>query len=312
MHLLNPFAKMITFIAFLKWISMDWNAIKVFLAVCKTGSLVSAAKYMGLSHATVFRHMSSLEEQMGSRLFDRVKGRYVLTDAGVEMREISDGIVRSFQEIDRRVAGRDDNASGTVRLTAPRSFSDTVLPRYLADFTAAHRNIEVDLLVSNQEVNMSDRSADVALRVAHAPPDHLWGRRVLSIDWAIYASPSYLKVNAPLVEPKDLIRHRLIAPSGNLRRNPAFESMLSDAQPFTAVRCDDLTAIASLAAAGHGVALLPDDMQRTDLLRCFSYPAATPNCLWVLTHPDLRRIQRISLLMGFLANAFAHDPLWQR
>lgn len=145
---------------------MDWNLVKVFLAVCETGSQVEAAKRIGLSHATVFRHISALEEQTGTRLFERVKGRYVLTDAGDEMREIGLGIAQSFEAIDRRVSGRDGSAEGIVRLTAPRSFADAVLPHYLADFCDAHPNIQVELLVSNQEMNMSDRSADIALRVA--------------------------------------------------------------------------------------------------------------------------------------------------
>lgn len=291
---------------------MDWNAIKVFLAVCETGSLVQAAKRIGLSHATVFRHMSALEEAMGTRLFDRIKGRYMLTEAGAEMQTIGRNILQSFEEIDRRVAGKDEDVKGVVRLTAPRSFSDAVLPRYLADFSAAYPDIVVELLVSNQEFNMADRSADLALRVSHAPPDHLRGRRILNIDWAIYATPRYLAAHGPLEGPDDLVKHSLVGPAGPLLRHPAFEAILSDQQPLTPVRCDDLTTMASLAAGGHGVALLPDDMQRPDLARCFVYPGAAPNCLWVLTHPDLRGVRRISLLMGFLAKAFVQDPVWKR
>jgi len=73
-----------------------------------------------------------------------------------------------------------------------------------------------------------------------------------------------------------------------------------------------LTAIASLAAGGQGVALLPDDMQRADLSRQFTCREAASSCLWILTHPDLRGVQRISPLMGFLSNAFRRDPYWTR
>lgn len=284
----------------------------MFLAVCETGSQVRAAKLSGLSHATVFRHIALLEGQMGTRLFDRVKGRFVLTDAGNEMREIGLGIARSFEAIDRRVNGRDGNAEGIVRLTAPRSFADTVLPRYLMNFSEAHPNVRVELLVSNQEMNMSDRGADVALRVAHNPPDHLWGRRVLDIDWAVYAAPSYLDTAARLDGPPDLSNHKLAAPAGQLLRHPAFRDVLNSDPPVTAISCDDLTAMARLAAEGCGVALLPDDLRRSDLKRCFTYHTAPANTLWVLTHPDLRGIHRISLLMGFLAKEFARDPYWRR
>jgi DNA-binding transcriptional LysR family regulator len=291
---------------------LDWNLVKVFLAVCETGSQVRAARLAGLSHATVFRHIALLEEQTGTRLFDRVKGRFVLTDAGNEMREIGLGIARSFEAIDRRVSGRDGNAEGIVRLTAPRSFADTVLPRYLMNFSEAHPNVQVELLVSNQEMNMSDRGADVALRVAHNPPDHLWGRRVLNIDWAVYAAPSYLETAARLDGPSDLSQHKLATPVGQLARHPAFRDVLNEKQPVTAIACDDLTAMARLVAEGCGVALLPDDLRRSDLKRCFTYHTAPANPLWVLTHPDLRGVHRISLLMGFLAKEFVRDPYWRR
>lgn len=286
--------------------------MKVFLAVCETGSQVRAAKLTGLSHATVFRHIALLEEQTGTRLFDRVKGRFVLTDAGNEMREIGLGIARSFEAIDRRISGRDGNAEGIVRLTAPRSFVDTVLPRYLMNFNEAHPNVRVELLVSNQEVNMSDRGADVALRVAHNPPDHLWGRRVLDIDWAVYAAPSYLETAARLDGPSDLSQHKLAAPTGQLLRHPAFRDVLNEKQPVAAIACDDLTAMARLAAEGCGVAILPDDLRRSDLKRCFTYHTAPANQVWVLTHPDLRDVHRVSLLMGFLAKEFVRDPYWKR
>lgn len=290
---------------------MDWNAIKVFAAVCETGSLVKAAERIGVSHATVFRHVAALERQVGTKLFDRVKGRYVLTAAGTEMQEISAGIISSFEEVDRRIAGRDEAAAGTVRLTAPRSFSDTVLPRYLGEFAREHPAISIELLVSNQELNMSDRSADVALRVSGDPPDHLWGRRILSIGWAIYAAPGYLEAHGCPGGMKDLKAHKLLAPGGQLARHPAFAPLVGGAQPLTAIRCDDLTAMASLAAHEHGVALLPDDMRRPDLRRLFAYSPAPPNSLWILTHPDLRRLRNVSLLMGYLAAAFSQDPVWQ-
>ncbi|TYC54135.1 LysR family transcriptional regulator [Rhodobacterales bacterium] len=289
---------------------MDWNAIKMFAAVCETGSLVRAAERIGVSHATVFRHIAALERQVGTRLFDRVKGRYVLTDAGADLKEIGAGIITSFEEIDRRVAGRDEVATGTVRLTAPRSFSDSVLPGYLAEFARDDPGIAVELLVSNQELNMSDRSADVALRVAQHPPDHLWGRRILNIDWAVYASPDYLQERGPVCALEDLRAHKLLAPAGTLARHPAFRTILSEAQPLSLVSCDDLTTMASLAAGGHGIALLPDDMRRPDLVRICPYPAAPANCLWILTHPDLKGLRRVSLLMGYLARAFRRDPVW--
>ncbi len=290
---------------------MDWNLIKVFLGVCKTGSLVEAAKLLKLSHTTAFRRLSELEKEMGTRLFDRIKGRYVLTDAGIEMDRVAHSIAHSFEDIDRRIAGKDEGASGVIRLTAPRSFSDNELPRYLTEFNRLYPEIIIELLVSNQELNLSDRSAEIALRVSHEPPDFLWGRRILSIDWGIYAAESYLQKNGTPSDPEDMKSHSIIAPTEHLRLHPAFKALLSSHSKLSQVKCNDLMTMASLAVAGHGLALLPKDIRRPDLHLCFQFSAAPSNILWVLAHPDLRKVKRIALLVGFLAKAFVKDPKWQ-
>jgi DNA-binding transcriptional LysR family regulator len=153
---------------------------------------------------------------------------------------------------------------------------------------------------------------DVALRVAYNPPEHLWGRCVLDIDWAIYAAPSYREAAIRLDGPSDLSNHKLAAPAGQLLRHPAFRDGLTSEQPATAIACDEFPAMARLAAECCGVALLPDDLRRPDLKRCFTYHTAPANTLWLLTHPDLRSVHRISLLMGFLAKEFGRDPYWKR
>ena len=95
----------------------------------------------------------------------------------------------------------------------------------------------------------------------------------------------------------------MIAPAGPLAAHPAYRAALDKAQPLTAVHSDDLANIAQLARAGHGLGLLPDDLGQPGLERLFPLPDVPENSLWVLTHPDLRSLPRVSLLMGYLARA---------
>jgi DNA-binding transcriptional LysR family regulator len=287
---------------------MDWNAVRIFLAVSETGSLVAAAPLLGVSHATVFRHIHALEADMGTRLFDRIRGRYVLTDAGGEFITLAREIARGFEAIERRVAGRDDAASGVVRITAPRSFADGALPGYLRELSEAYPDLDVELLTSNQVVDLADRSADIALRVADAPPNHLWGRRLLSIGWSVFAAASWRSGHDAVANLADLADGSLLAPLGGLAASPAYRTAREAGVRFSGTGSDDLTTLAALAAAGHGPALLPDDLARPDLETCFRVDTAPRNTLWVLTHPDLRDIKRIALVMGFLAKAFSRDP----
>ncbi|WP_245848259.1 LysR substrate-binding domain-containing protein [Actibacterium ureilyticum] len=192
-----------------------------------------------------------------------------------------------------------------MRLSTPSSFADKILPELLSQFTTEYPDIRVELLVSNVEANMTSRDADIALRVAHAPPEHLWGRRISSIQWAVYGSNAYVAAFGQPETREALRSHRLISPAGKLAAHPAYSALFTLDQARTDLRCDDLTSIAGLAAAGHGLALLPDDLARPDLVRLLGLTDIPPNSLWVLTHPDLKSIPRVSLLMGYLAKAVA-------
>jgi DNA-binding transcriptional LysR family regulator len=283
---------------------MNWNAIKLFLVVREKADLQQAARTLGLSHSTVFRQLKTLEQDIGARLFERVGGRYGLTEAGEALLLHAQAIAGSFDEISREVAGRDQKLSGVVRLTAPTSFSYTFLPEYLASFRQEHPEVQVELLVSNEEANLSHRQADIAVRVATAPPDHLVGRLVRSIKWGVYASTDATHVPRELDE---LVQFKLLGPAGKLRTHRAFEWVERHLATQIGSRCDDFVAMARCAEAGLGLAVMPDDLQSPGLQRLFTFAPAGENSLWMLTHPDLRQVQRIKALMSHLAEAFRAD-----
>ncbi|WP_085909352.1 LysR family transcriptional regulator [Kiloniella majae] len=286
---------------------MNWNDLKLFLAIASRKSLGGAAEELNISSTTVFRHLNAFENEVGARLFDRGKGGYELTELGAEMFGLAQNIESSFYEIDRRVAGKDTQPRGKVVLTAPSSFAYWFLPEYLRTFNALYPEITVELLISNQELNMSNRTADLALRVSNNPPENLIGRKVCNIKWGIHGTQQYLAEYGEPVDGGGLTGHRIIGASGNLAMNTAF-SWLDRHMPNEIVqRCDDLVTMSYLAANDHGLVLLPDDIQHPALKRCFTLEEAGTNHLWVLTHPDLRKVERIRILMGFLGKALSAE-----
>lgn len=286
---------------------MDWNHLKTFLAVKDHGTLEEAARHLQVSHTTAFRHLRAFENALGSQLFDRISGRYQLSAAGEEMLTLAHRISGGFDEIERRIAGRDIQAKGLVTLTAPTSFSYSFLPDYIAACGEAHPDIRIELLVTNQELNMSRRTADVALRVSKAPPDHLVGRQVASIEWAAYACDAYLKNHGTPKDLEDLKAHCLIGATGDLSSHAAFVWMDKHASDSVVQRCDELVSMAHFAAAGRGLALLPDDVRMPGFQRCFTFTPAGRNKVWLLTHPDLRNVTKIRIVMRFLASALSSD-----
>lgn len=285
----------------------DWNALKVFLAVQVDGTLAGAARELGVSHSTVFRRLNALEAELGGRLFDRAAGNYTLTEVGEEMLVHARGIAESFDELERRIVGRDVKPHGTVVLTAPSSFAYTHLPAYLARFATQCPEIDVELLVSNSVVNLSARQADVAIRVASSPADHLVGRQVAAVRWGLYTSRDYVERHGSPASQDDLGGHRLIGAAGRLRDSPVFAWLERTHPRDIVVRTDDLVAMSHLAGAGHGIAPLPDDLALQGLERVCALHRAGTNRVWVLTHPDLRKVERVRLTMRFLSEAFSSD-----
>ncbi|MFL1405327.1 LysR family transcriptional regulator [Marinobacter sp. M1N3S26] len=286
---------------------MDWNSLKVFLAVEQTGSLAGAARTLGVNHSTVFRRLNAFEEDLGARLFDRLPGGYALTPLGEELRELANRVDGAFNDIERRIAGRDVQPAGKVRITAPNNLAYRYLPDYLADLNRDYPDIRAEILVSNQEINMSSRQADIAVRVTAAPPEHLVGRKVRSIGWSVYGSQAYRNKHGFPVSPDELQHHRLIGASGGMLRLPAFVWLERTLAHCVTARSDDLVAMSWLAQGGHGLALLPNDQQRPELETLFPFPPGKSSDLWLLTHPDLRRVERIKLVMRHLSDAFAGD-----
>ena len=259
---------------------MDWNYLRTFHAVSEAGSLAKAAEKLAISHATAFRHIRSLEEQLGSRLFEKVKGRYRATEAGAEILDLAQSVVVAMEDIDRRISGAD-----------------------LA-FKARFPDITVELLTSNEEINMSSRAAEIALRVTSSPPEHLIGRKVADIPWAYFASQSYLDRKSIPASAADLSSHDLIGASGLLAQRPGFIQMDRSLRDRIVVRSDDLTTMAALARKGLGLCLLPMDVAQDGLKKLAVATEVPANELWVLTHPDLRSVERVACMARFLATAF--------
>jgi len=285
---------------------LDWNALKIFIAVAHSNSLVGAAESLGMSHSTVYRRLNEFEEQVG-RLFERLNGRYELTEIGEEMLGHAQRISHSFADIEREIAGKDTQPKGTVRITAPSSFSYNELPKHLVELSKLHPDIQTELLVTNSELNMSNRLADIAIRVTPSPPEHLVGREVRRIKWGVYAASEYLLQQGRPENLEDLQRHKIIGASGVLNSYPAFLWLDKHHAPNVISRCDDLVAMSYLSQSGLGLALLPDDLMLAGIERLFTLEQVKTNQLWILTHPDLRKVERIKIVMRFLATALAES-----
>src|SRR5262245_40253057 len=142
---------------------LSWDDFRYVKAIAASRSLAGAADILGVNHSTVFRRLGQIEEQLGSRLFERGRAGYALTPSGEEMVQLAERLGEDITAFERRVTGQDLRPSGELRVTC----SDTVLQHLLTDvfigFRRGYPEIMVDVLVSNIMFNLSKRDADVAV-----------------------------------------------------------------------------------------------------------------------------------------------------
>jgi DNA-binding transcriptional LysR family regulator len=282
---------------------LSWDDFRYVKAIADTRSLGGAATELGVNHSTVFRRLAQIEAQLGSRLFERSRSAYALTPCGEEMVRLAERMGEDIVTFERQVTGHDLRPSGELRVTT----NDTVLVHMLtgvfAAFRKAYPEIVLDVVVSNQALNLSKRDADVAVRATDRPPEALIGRRAASIAWAVFAAsgkaPESFDIQA------DARATEWVGFGENLANLKAAKWLKDHAGGGRIVyRINTVLGLAEAAAAGIGFALLPCFIgAATPGLRRLTTPLAElANGIWLLTHADLRQTARVRAFMDFAAS----------
>src|SRR3954469_2165933 len=171
---------------------LDWNDLRHFLAVARTGSTLAAGRSLRVSQTTAARRVAALEAELGLSLFERRPGGYRLTPAGEALVECAESVEASAQAFAEAAASQSREVSGTLRLTLEEIFAVTLLPPILRDLHEAHPGIRIELDTSEELRDLAAGAADVALRSVHQLVGNgLVGRRLATAGWAIYCSRDY-------------------------------------------------------------------------------------------------------------------------
>jgi DNA-binding transcriptional LysR family regulator len=189
----------------------DLNALVVFAKVVETKSFSEAARRLGMPVSTVSRRVAELEHQLGVRLLDRSTRNLRLTDLGAEVLEHAQRSAEARDAVASIVSDRMLNVSGTLRLSAPPSISDTLLSPLVTAFQASYPDVRVQILVAERFVDHINDGVDIAFRLGVLKDSSLVARRILTYRHQLVASPDYLKDRKAPQTPRDLLDHRLIA-----------------------------------------------------------------------------------------------------
>ncbi|MEN0066921.1 MAG: LysR family transcriptional regulator [Myxococcota bacterium] len=288
---------------------MDWESLRYVLAVGRHGSLNKAASSLSVTHTTVSRRVRSLEEQLRVRLFDRTPQGYVSTNAGQELVDLASAFEGEVLAAEGRVLGGDTKLSGTLRVSTLDFLFESFYEDF-SEFCGRYPSVEFTLSAENREVSLSRREADVALRLSNGPPEHLVGRRVGRVEFAVYGS-------TVLVESVGMGSDYGEFPwIGRDPRSPSPSWMTAWMERHAAgakivFSVDGSAMVLRRAiAAGIGVHFLPCFYAATlpDLKQIGPVHEEFGRDLWLLTLAELRSNQRVRAFMDHMGRASIAQP----
>ena len=285
--------------------AMNWEDLRIFLALARVDSLSAAAEQLDVNQSTVSRRLAALEAQLGTQLVERGRSGHSLTAAGEDLLAEAGDLEETIAALDRRIAGRDQRLSGCLRVTCVDMMVEHYLAPHLAAFCAQHPAIELSLLTALQPLDLARQEADVAIRVSAAPPEVLVGRRLFGFGLAAYGSPDFVAALPPNPAPEEIPWIGWESESYNRR-------MVTAAYPEARVthRVDSLLVAKALVQAGLGTSVFPCYWadREPGLRRLYDKPIEDDSLgLWVLSHPDLRRAARLRAFTAFISGVFLAD-----
>ncbi len=281
---------------------MNWDDIKIFLAIANSGGLKKASISLGIHHSSCARRINTLEKDLGIKLFDRLPGGYALTHGGEELLRSAQQIQQGFNTVERDILGKDLRIEGDLCLTLSNGFACHLLMPDLHEFMNLYPDINLKIIMSYAIRDLASREADVAIRHVDNPPDSLTGKRVARIYNSAYASKKYLSANDLMTQAQNChwlgwgnsANHLKWTEKSKYPEIPVKGHMYSDVLQLAGIK------------SHMGIASLPCYIGDSDpeLARIPNAKPVPKETIWVLAHKDMAKNARVRVLIDFLAKAF--------
>jgi DNA-binding transcriptional LysR family regulator len=288
---------------------IDWDDVRYFLAVARAGSVRAAADRLSVNHSTVLRRIAQLEGRLGVLMFEKLPSGYRLTAAGEEVLEFAEQMEASSDRLETRIFGRDQGIGGLLRVTLAPALATHLLMPDFAEFARLHPDIEMEILSSGELANLTNREADVAIRVVYdrkTLPLNLHGIKGPELFGGVYMSRdrfSAWRAGAP-----DPIRWIVISAHGI----PGWASEGELRTTETPFRVTDAETQLAAVRQGLGITTLPCFVGDADplLVRVPGTDLHMYGTLWLLTQGETRKTKRVRLFTEFVSRRLAaYAPL---
>lgn len=282
----------------------DWDALQSFLAIARSGRLTEAARILRIEHSTLSRRISSLEQQLRTKLFDRSSRGYTLTAQGERLLESAQAIESLALSAIAEIADSSVRIAGTVRIGTPDGFGTIFLAPRIGKITAEHPDLAVQMVTLPRLFSLTKREADIAVALARPESGRHHARKLTDYELGLYASRDYLAAHTPIAGVADLYHHRFIGYIEDLIYAPELDYIPLIAPNLTLpLTFSSIVAQRTATLVSQGLCVLPCFLvtDEPSLVRVLPAEISLRRSFWLVVHDDLRALARIKLVTEFIA-----------
>jgi DNA-binding transcriptional LysR family regulator len=244
--------------------ALDWDKLRVFHAAAEAGSFTHAAETLRLSQSAISRQVSALEQDVGVPLFHRHARGLEMTEQGEILYHTANEVLMKLEGVRNRLTETKDNPSGLLRVTTTVGLGSGWLTERIPEFLDLFPEIQLQMILSNEELDLTPRQADCAIRFRQPQQPDLIQRKLFTVHFHLYASPSYVSRHGKPNTIDDLDRHRIVTfgevvPSHLSDMNWLETAGMPDGTKRVAnLQINNILSIKAAVQRGAGVAMLPD------------------------------------------------------
>ena len=275
---------------------MNWDHIRIFLAVARAGQILGAAQHLGLNHATVGRQLTALEADLGEMLVERQTQGCALTQAGEKLLRSAERVESELLQATARISGATAIVSGTVRVGAPDGFGNYFLASELGVLASRHSNLTIQLVPLPRTFSLSRREADIVVTLDRPKQGKLIVKKLTDYTLSVYGSSAYLAAHSSVRRPEDLEGRLFITHVDDFAYSRALDYAAELGQLMKRhYECGSVVAQMEAVRAGHGIGILHDyaAAQYPELRRLLPQMRFT-RTYWLMSHPDTHQTRRVS------------------
>lgn len=282
----------------------NWDDVRFFLAVCRKQSFVAAAAELRVTHSTVARRISSLEEALQTQLVYRTEKGCRLTPEGETLLPYAEQLETTVINLEGHVSGLDRRLTGAIRIGSPDGLGNYFLASCLGEFQSANPGVEVELVAAPMYYSLAKREIDILITIRRPTVGNVVSRLLTRYRLGLFAHPEYLQRRPGVEKAADLKQHLIISYIDDLLFDEELQFMEEICPGLEgSFRCSSVVAQLHGAAGGAGIGVIPYFMARKEPSLVQVLPELSiERQYWLQVNPDTRQLARVRAAIDFIAD----------